>query len=275
VLTLPGPRGGSRQPQRSLRQEYSEFILERIEDFKQQISREELLQIADEAVRELEAGAEEQLLLTEVLMLEHVDRLIIRRLNLPSYRRWRTRHLKLRRAQREPTHWGLDPRSAAVELVGSVAPDGPALVVGAAAAPYGLFLAAHDWSVTFVAADVAIVEGLETRASGEALSSRVDAFVVSLGYWMPDVRPALTVLDAGGLARSEPADREAFLQHVIAQTPIGGVHCLLPSVPGRDTITVGPETVKAYYAGWHLERIHDGAGRGLIATRLAGEDRLN
>lgn len=273
MLTFPTPRGGPSRAQRSLRQEYAEFILERIEEFKQQISREELLQIADEAVRELEAGAEEQLLLTEVLMLEHVDRLIIRRLNLPSYRRWRTRHLKLRRAQREPTHWGIDPRSAVVALAARGHPEGPTLVVGPAAAPYGLFLAANDWAVTFIAADVSIVEGLETRAAGEALSSRVDAFVVSLGCWMPDVHPALTLLDPGSLSRTEPPDRETFLQQLIARTPVGGVHCLLPVIPGRNAITMGPETVKAYYAGWHLERIHDGAGRGLIATRLTGDTR--
>jgi hypothetical protein len=270
VLSVPSPRRGRSQPQRSLRQEYAEFILERIEEFKQQISREDLLRIADEAVRELEAGAEDQLLLTEVLMLEHVDRLIIRRLNLPSYRRWRTRHLKLRRAQREPTHWGIDPRSAVITLAGRVTLDGPALAVGAAAAPYGLFLAAHEWPVTFIAAHVSIVEGLETRAAGEALSSRIDAFVVSLGCWMPEVRPALTVLDPVSLDRTDPAERETFLRQVISRTPVGGMHCLLPTIPGRDTIAMGPETVKAYYAGWQLERIHDGAGRGLIAVRAPG-----
>ena len=207
MLTSPNPHRRSTQPQRSLRQEYGEFILERIEDFKQQISREELLLIADEAVKELEAGAEDQLLLTEVLMLEHVDRLIMRRLNLPSYRRWRTRHLKLRRAQREATHWGLDPRSVATSLINQARLDGQALVVGGTAAALALFLAAHEWAVTFIAADVSLVEGLETRAAGEGLSTRVDAYVVSLGCWMPDVRPALTVLDPAALARTEPADR--------------------------------------------------------------------
>ncbi len=270
MLTSPNPRRGPTRPQRSLRQEYGEFILERIEEFKQQISREELLQIADEAVRELEAGAEDQLLLTEVLMLEHVDRLIMRRLNLPSYRRWRTRHLKLRRAQREPTHWGLDPRSAAVSLIDRVSLDGPALVVGGTAASLALFLAALEWPVTFIAADVSLVEGLETRAAGEGLSARVEAYVVSLGCWMPDVRPTLTVLDPTALARTDPAEREAFLHQIITGTPVAGIHCLLPARPGGDSITLGPETVKSYYNGWQLERIHDGTGRGLIATKLSG-----
>jgi len=262
---MPRPRRG--HPQRSLKQEYSEFILERIEEFKQQISREELLRIADEAIKELEAGAEDQLLLTEVLMLEHVDRLIMRRLNLPTYRRWRTRHLKMRRAQQEPTHWGLDTQSPVVHLVQHADFDGPAMTVGAGTASLALFLAAHEWPVTFVAADVSAVEGLESRAAGEALASRIDAFVVSLGYWLPEVRPMLVILDPGALAQTEAKEREAFLCELVKRSPAGAVHCLLPSVPTPDSITLGPETVKAYYAGWQLTRLQDGTGRGLIATK--------
>ena len=258
-------RGG--RPERSLQQEYAAFIEERIEEFKQQITRQELLRIADEAVRELDAGAEDQLLLTEVLMLDHVDRLIRQRLSLPTFRRWRARHLKLRRAQRGPTHWGIDGRSPIVSLAERADLDGQALVVGGAVAPVALYLAAFDWPVVFIDAEVPIVEGLETRAAAEALGSRVDAYVVSLGCWMPDVHPTLTVLDPGALARARPPEREQFLHALLACTPPGGIHCLMPGTPGREAITLGPETVKAYYVGWHLERVHDGPGRGLIATR--------
>jgi hypothetical protein len=87
VLTSPQPRRHRARQQQSLRQEYEEFRLQRIEEFKQQLARSELLAIADEAVRELELGPDGQLVLTEVLVLEHVDRLIMRRLNLPTYRR--------------------------------------------------------------------------------------------------------------------------------------------------------------------------------------------
>ncbi|KPJ87466.1 MAG: hypothetical protein AMS18_14565, partial [Gemmatimonas sp. SG8_17] len=95
--------------QQSLRQEYEEFVLQRIEEYKEQLSRTELLAVADEAVRELEVSAEEQLVLTEVLVLEHVDRLIIRRLRLPTFRRWRERHLELRESQQNHEQWDLDP----------------------------------------------------------------------------------------------------------------------------------------------------------------------
>ena len=42
---------GNRQAQRPLRQEYEEFLLQRIEEFKEQLARDELMEIADEAVK--------------------------------------------------------------------------------------------------------------------------------------------------------------------------------------------------------------------------------
>ncbi len=267
MLTSPQPRPRHGRSPRSLRQEYGEFILERIEEFKQQISREELLGIADDAVRELDAGAEEQLLLTEVLVLEHVDRLIMRRLNLPSYRRWRSRHLKLRRAQQEPTHWGIDPHSPLVSLVSTLESGGVALAVGRGAQPACLYLAAHDWSVVFIGPQVAQVEALETRAAAEALGTRIQAYVVSLGMWFPEVAPSLAVLDPATLAGLGAADREQFFRALMERTLPGGVHHLLTSDSTQGVLTFAPEIVKSHYTGWRFDRIHDHASRGFIATK--------
>jgi hypothetical protein len=76
--------------------------MQRIEDFKDSISREQLLKLGDEAAKELQGGASDQLLLTEVLMQETVDQQIGKRLNLPSFRKWRSKILPLRKAQRDP-----------------------------------------------------------------------------------------------------------------------------------------------------------------------------
>ena len=103
-----GARGRPRQPSRSLRQEYEEFLFQRIEEYKNSLSRAHLLEIGDEAVRELEIAGADQYLLTEVLLLEHVDRVISRRLRLPSFQRWVRSHRALRSAQRAPTHWELE-----------------------------------------------------------------------------------------------------------------------------------------------------------------------
>src|SRR5207249_2475180 len=87
--------------------------------------------IADQ-VEESSAG---QYLLTEVLLLEHVDRIIARRLRLPAFPRWRLKHRALRAAQREPTHWGLEPDGPLVRCASRLEPGDVALVMGAAALP--------------------------------------------------------------------------------------------------------------------------------------------
>src|SRR3989454_1111576 len=101
MLSLSGEQRSrtARRPPRSLKQEYQEFLLQRIEEYKNALTREDLLEIGDEAVRELEESAAGQYLLTEVLLLEHVDRIIARRLRLPSFPRWRQKHRALRGAQ--------------------------------------------------------------------------------------------------------------------------------------------------------------------------------
>src|SRR5213596_3897394 len=123
----------ARRPPRSLKQEYQEFLLQRIEEYKNTLGREELLEIGDEAVRELEASAAGQYLLTEVLLLEHVDRIIARRLRLPSFPRWRQKHRALREAQREPTHWGFDRTHPIVPWANRLEPRDVVVVLGTAA----------------------------------------------------------------------------------------------------------------------------------------------
>lgn len=267
MLTSPQPRRRRARQQQSLRQEYEEFILQRIEEFKQQLSRSQLLAIADEAVRELELGPDGQLVLTEVLVLEHVDRLIMRRLNLPTYRRWREKHLRLRRAQREPTHWELDAVTPLTEMAEDYAADGDALVVGGGAAGAAYYLAAHEWPVVFIDQELSVVEGVETRAATEALGARFQALVVNLGSWFPDVRPALTVLEPTALGRLEGAERGAFFDALTSQTLCGGVHYILPATPQADVIHLGPEILAAYYEGWQVERPRPDEPRWLLATK--------
>ena len=158
-----------RRAPRSLKQEYQEFILHRLEEFKNTLPRAELLRIGDEAVRELQTTTEDQYLLTEVLLLEHVDRIIARRLRLPSFPRWRQKHRALREAQREPTHWGFDRTHPIVPWAARVEPGDVVLVLGAAALPESLYLAAHDAEVYLLDQDLGSVEAAEGRAVAEQL----------------------------------------------------------------------------------------------------------
>jgi hypothetical protein len=70
------------------RQQYLLWVEEQIEEFKASLTREELLQIADEAVRQLFDSPDGQYPLTEILLRDAVDALLFQRLGLPGYRQW-------------------------------------------------------------------------------------------------------------------------------------------------------------------------------------------
>ena len=258
----------TRRPPRSLKQEYQEFLLQRIEEYKNTLGREELLEIGDEAVRELETSAAGQYLLTEVLLLEHVDRLIAKRLRLPSFPRWRQKHRTLRAAQRAPTHWGLDADGALVTGVRRLEPGDLAVVVGAAALPAALFIAAHEAEVFFLDHDLAVVEGAESRAVTEQLAGRFQALVVTFGGWFPDVAPSVVVIDPAALASSRARDRHSLLVQLKARTRPGGVHVVLPSPSANEVIPLAPEALQAHYDGWEItRRRRSKASAGFTATK--------
>lgn len=270
MLNRPLPKARRRRQPLSLRQEYSEFLLQRIEEFKERLSRDELLTLADEAVRELEAGPEGQLVLTEVLVLEHVDRLIMKRLKLPTYRRWRERHVKMRTAQRQPTHWRLPANTPLDELALRLEPDDLAMVVGAALAPAAYLLAAHEADVLVIDNSLAAVEAIETRAAAEALALRIQAMVVHLGgHWMPDATPALVVIDPAKLAALAPAARDAVLEGLRARTPRAGIHLLLLEDHDAAVRSLAPDAVQGHYADWQVERgtAEEGRWRWVMAVK--------
>ncbi len=247
MLSLSGePRSRTtRRPPRSLKQEYQEFLLQRIEEHKNALTREELLEIGDEAVRELEENAAGQYLLTEVLLLEHVDRIIARRLRLPSFPRWRQKHRALRAAQRAPTHWGLEADGPLVSAVRRLEPGDLAVVVGAAALPAALFIAAHDAEVFLVDHDLGAIEAAESRAVTEQLAGRFQALVVT-----------------------RARDRQALLAELQVRTRPGGVHVILPSPAASEVIPLAPEALQAQYGGWEIVRRRRGkASAGFTATK--------
>jgi hypothetical protein len=86
------PRAGSTVTQppstASLRSLYLEWVEEQLEEFKDSVPRSELLTIADEVVTELQMNRKGQYQLTELLLLEEVDRTLFKRLKLPSFRTW-------------------------------------------------------------------------------------------------------------------------------------------------------------------------------------------
>ena len=112
--------GSSPRPTRSLRHEYELFVEQEIENYKESVPRSVLLSIGDEAVASL--SAEPQFALTELLLCEEVDRIIVKRLRLPAYDTWRRRRLKLIDELRRPEHWGLRPDDVLVRALPTTMP---------------------------------------------------------------------------------------------------------------------------------------------------------
>jgi hypothetical protein len=257
-----------RLPRRSPRQEYEEYVSQRIEDYKNQLTREELLALADDAVRELDAGPDGQLVLTEVLVLEHVDRLIKRRLRLPGQRRWSGQHQRLREAQRQPTHWGLPadvPFSRLLETLESC--DG-VVTIGSGAASAAYLLAAHEIDVLAVVESVEAAEGVETRAADQALTHHVQTVVVALGEWFPeDVRPGLVILDPLVFSRLDATLQVRTMTHLRDATMQAGRHLILPVEHRGAVRSLAPEALLNHYAGWRIERGTHAHRRWFLAVK--------
>jgi len=255
MLSATEIRGAQRRRRSpySDKQHYQEYILQRIEGFKNSIGREELMRLGDEAASELQAISEGQFVLTEVLMLETVDRLIVKRLALRPYRRWREQFRKLREAQRTPVHWGLDGGCALARLLPRIESHDTALVIGAGAEAATYLLAAHDAVVTFVACDVGCVERVESRMAAEALASLFEGFVAPLGPGLPGFLEALdgvdiVVLDPNTLSGFKPHARAELLADLQRRSRPGGVHVVLGG-----SRTLSSDSIRALYAGWTVE----------------------
>lgn len=262
-----------RRPRRalpSLKQQYQEYILQRIEGFKNSIPRDELLVLGDEAAAELQTGGAGQFVLTEILMLETVDRLIYRRLRLHSYAKWRKHSLARREAQRQPVHWNIDPGSALASLLPRLESMDNVLVIGAGAQGEACLLAAHEAEVTFVDEVLGVVERLEARMAEESLGGQFMAYVASLGDWLPPFTRELhlAVLDASTLAAISHANRSALLLEVRNLTRPGGVNVIVPG-PGP----AAPEAYLSHYPDWDREpqpgnrRGRASRSRGVILAR--------
>jgi hypothetical protein len=203
-----------------------------------------------------------------------VDRIITRRLRLPGFQRWSRSHRALRAAQREPTHWELETASPLVAWARRLEPGDAAVVIGAAALPAALFIAAHDVEVLLLDQDLTAVEGAEARAVAEQLAGRFQALVVQFGNWMPDVPVTVAVLHPTALGALEPEPRLRLVEDLQARTPPGGVHIVLPSsrgLGGAGVIPIGADALLALYPDWQIERRPRGRRGGFSALKPQGQ----
>jgi hypothetical protein len=233
---------------RSLKYEYTLFIEQEIEGYKESVPRSALLAIGDEAAARLATAA--QLVLTELLLCEEVDRIISRRLGLPAYNTWRRKRLKLQEELRRPEHWGLNANDALVRTIGGAASrsGGHVLIAGEAATRSAIFLAANGCNVTTVEAAPESVERVMVAAIQAGLTERVHAAPTGLTQWMPDGPLHAVVCSHAALDSLSQLDRARVIAALQGATRDGGVHLVETIVAGSKAI----EELRAKYHGWAI-----------------------
>lgn len=252
----------ARRPQRSLRHEYELYIEEEIENYKESVPRSALLSIGDEAARNL--ATDSQLTLTELLLWEEVDRIITKRLRLPSYSTWRRRRLKLLAEIRRPEHWGMQPDDAVVRAAG--AGIGRALV--ADAEPSALYLAANGCAVTAIAADEDVVRRVMAAAAQLGLSERVHGEIADLASWTPDA-PLMAVVCTSRLLADLPSkERAAAIERLKVATAAGGIHVVRNVDRAGGPVSV--DELRKRYRDWDVTiDSRAGAAETFLARKLA------
>lgn len=249
---------------RSLRHEYGLHIEHEIENYKESIPRSAILAIGDEAATKL--AADPQFALTELLLLDEVDRIIFRRLRLPSYNTWKRKRLRLHEEMRRPEHWGLSPDDALVRSIEGAADSGATshvLVAGEAAERSALFLAANGCEVTAIEAKEESVQRVMEAAIQAGFAERVHALAGELDEWVPVVPLHAVICSHSALKSLSVRERARVLAVLQSATTDGGVHLVETIAAGSAVI----DELRATYSGWNVSVETNGCDEQVFLAR--------
>jgi hypothetical protein len=250
------------RPTRSLQHEYERYVEQEIEAYKESVPRSVLLGIGDEAVASLAKA--EQFTLTELIVWEEVDRIIARRLRLPSATTWRRRRLKAIEELRRPERWGMSAMHPLVRGMKDAA-DGIALVAGAVDESPTLYLAANGCRVTAIDEEPDAVDRVVHAALRAGLTDRIDARVGGIESWSPDSPLFAVIVSEVALATLTHVERQRVLETLQRATIDGGVH-LVQALAGRERESLAE--LRELYHGWTVQ-VDQGSAeiRGFLATK--------
>jgi hypothetical protein len=247
----------------SLRHEYERYVDQEIENYKDSIPRASILRIGDEAVAFLRER--EQPEFDELVIWAEVDKIIRKRLRVPSYVTWRRRRLKLLAQYRRPEHWGL---ASDAPLVREIIPDTETRVLIAGIHQEGpvLYLAAKGCRVTALEEDEAAVERVITAAGQVGLTSRVDGRAVPLDAWAPDAPLNAVVCMPAAFVHLTAEQRAQVIELLKGATLDGGVHLVETLVAGQSVMS--DDELRARYHGWDVSIVRDqSANRTFLARK--------
>lgn len=253
---------------RSLKHEYELYVEREIEDYKDSVPRSVLLSIGDEAVAALRL--QPQTTLTEMVLWEEVDRIIAKRLRLPSYRTWRRRRLKVLEEYRRPERWGLLPNSALARELSAAPEGGHVLVAGVDDEGTAMFSAAHGCAVTALDPALDVVERVMHAAEEAGLAELVRGCVADLGDWAPDVALRVVVCTPAAFAGLSPEERERAIATLQSATMDGGVHLVQTLVAGQPGhVAPSLDELQDRYVGWATSVETGGAAGPTFLARKA------
>lgn len=236
------------RPVRSLKSEYELYVDQEIENYKDSIPRSAMLRIGDEAVNSMAGG--EQLMIGEMMLCTEVDRIIRKRLRLPSYATWRRRRLKLIEAWKRPEHWGMADNAPLVQALPADTEEPHILVLGPQDESTALYLVANGCQVTAVEEDPDGVERVMVAAGQAGLSSRVNGMVAPVDAWFPAAPVHAVVSSPAAFEHLSIDERARIIEILKSATLDGGVHLVRTLAAGESVLN--HDELRLRYSGWDV-----------------------
>jgi len=249
---------------KSLRHEYSLYLERELESYKESVSRQHLLSIADFAQNALEG--ELQLGMRDVLLAAEVDRIIAKRLKIPTFETWRRRRMRNASEPKRPEYWGLRSDTPLAQAINTASLDSRVVVSGARVHGSALYLAANGCQVTAIEPERAVVERVLSAAEEAGLKSRVRGLTTELREWCPDGPLAAVVCTPAAFAGLSAMERAKVIAVLQTATADGGVHLVETIVAGQEAIS--EDELRARYSGWDVSFVQEpGTARTFVARK--------
>ena len=249
---------------RSIQHEYQHHVEREVEAYKESVSRAHLLGIADQAQSAL--AGELQLGMRDVLLAAEVDRIIAKRLKLPSFATWRRLRLKNSNEPKRPEYWGLRADTPLAYAISQASLTATVVVSGARVEGSALYLAANGCQVTAVEPERDVVDRVLIAAEEAGLKSRVRGVLTDLSHWSPDGPVAAVIFTPAAFSGLSALERNRVISALQKATTDGGVHLVETLVAGMDAIS--EEELAASYAGWDISFVQEpGAAKTFMARK--------